>query len=242
MFQSAQGATSCVNVAASFCPRSRRDAACLQPRYLLCHSWPDRLQPVRRGLYQSLSGQTNCTTCPNAHYCIAGATAPRACPAGTYRSTDGGTSSSDCTTCPAGSACVSGSSAPVICASGSFSLAGATTCNTVPAGYYQDVAGSEQQAVRFGSYCPVGSSRPVPCPAGTVGSYQGYTSENQCQGVGRNTGPLLVAEIGRCARGQAFGAPANATIISTLNVVRRPAADPSSSTPRSTRQRDGHRS
>ena len=73
----------------------------------------------------SAAGASTCTTCTAGYYCP-GSSNRVACPAGTYRTSTGGTSLSSCATCPAGSYCTGGSNI-ASCPSGKTSNAGATS-------------------------------------------------------------------------------------------------------------------
>lgn len=112
--------------------------------------------------------------CPVGHYCVAGVSAPSACPPGKYRDTTGATAVGDCVTTPAGyytSAEGSSSYAANLCAKGHYCLAGSTsaTAAVCPAGSYQDVEGQSVAtciACPVGRYCPAASEEPTICPQG----------------------------------------------------------------------------
>ena len=75
-----------------------------------------------------LSGE-NCLVCRAGKYCTGGTTAPQNCPAGTYRNTTGGTSSSSCTACAVGSYSSAGASSCRACQDGkTTSGTGKTSC------------------------------------------------------------------------------------------------------------------
>ena len=75
------------------------------------------------------------------------------CPAGTYRTSTGGTSSSSCTTCPIGYSCTGGTNITA-CDPGTYtSSTGKSSCTTCEAGYY----------------CP-GASNRIVCPTGQTSS------------------------------------------------------------------------
>ncbi len=77
-----------------------------------------------------LSGE-NCLVCRAGKYCTGGTTAPQNCPAGTYRNTTGGTSSSSCTACAVGSYSSAGASSCRACQDGkTTSGTGKTSCDT----------------------------------------------------------------------------------------------------------------
>ena len=56
--------------------------------------------------------------------------------------------------------------APVACSSGKYSLLGATTCTTCPAGYYCAVTDQEPVACSDGEYSMAGATACTECEAG----------------------------------------------------------------------------
>ena len=100
------------------------------------------------------------------------------CPAGTYGSTTGLSSSSCSGSCGAGQFSLAGSSACTACPLGRYGTTGATTamCSGLcPVSTYGGATGlttitcSGICTVGAGTYCPIGatSSLPLPCPPGT---------------------------------------------------------------------------
>lgn len=131
---------------------------------------------------------TTGNVCTRGGYCETGASAPVACPDGSYNIFTGSVDSSSCITCPSGFYC-SGTSQPTPtaqCNAGYYCTGGATTAqqNSATAGYYT-IAGSSSQipcmqgtfssssnlstcdACTAGKYCPnTQMSTPLDCPEG----------------------------------------------------------------------------
>ena len=141
-----------------------------------------------------------CSTCPEGFYCVAGSSAPVACPEkdaeGGQHSCPAGTGSlalcaagSFCAnvthvaTCPAGSWCGEGAIAPAACADGYLCLAGSATNTTLcEAGYYCPEA-KEERLCPTGSYCPEGSEAHTLCPDGAScppGSFELPQLDSEC--------------------------------------------------------------
>ena len=158
------------------------------------------------GTFCPAGSKTNTvTTCPAGYYCAANSTV--ACPAGTFSSATGQTTSATCTncgagmlcaapggatlgtvTCPAGWACPGGGVASFPCAPGTYNPAtGQASCQTCSAGSLSTVYGATTC-----TSCPLGSYSEVtganlqcsPCPANTFSNFVGAggaTSSAYCQ-------------------------------------------------------------
>ena len=109
----AAGATTC-----STCPAGKYSAA-----------GASSCSTCAAGTYNSGTGNTGCSTCPAGYYCTGGSSLV-ACPAGKYRNSSGGTSSSSCTSCAKGSYSSSaGSIGCIACQGRTTSSTGQTSCN-----------------------------------------------------------------------------------------------------------------
>lgn len=71
--------------------------------------------PCSAGAFQREAGSTACDECVAGHWCAEGAPAPLTCPAGTFSSAVGLSSSAECDECPGGHFCLAGSIAPTPC-------------------------------------------------------------------------------------------------------------------------------
>jgi hypothetical protein len=115
--------------------------------------------------------------CPAGYYCTGGSAAAT-CPAGTYSSSTGLSSSAQCTTCPVGSYCTGGQSVTT-CTAGAYGastgLGSSGQCTTCP----------------IGSYCTGGSR--TSCPAGTLGTATGLTAAASCTTVRTPACPNMAA-------------------------------------------------
>lgn len=114
--------------------------------------------PCPGGSYQTLAGQTSCTTCPAGAYCPVGSAVPMLCPPGTYNDVTGSEFATECKVCPAN----------YICA-----IYGLTT--------YSD---SSQPSTQAGYLSPAGlkHQQELPCPPGTLDSTSSgtLTSPSSC--------------------------------------------------------------
>ena len=112
--------------------------------------------------------------CPAGHYCEQTGTAsddgpsvPTPCPRGTYRSLEGGSTSTDCASCPAGKACtaVGTSSVTVDCAAGYVCVGGSDTV-TPEAENYANPGSVVNGLCPKGFSCTAGTLNPQQCNAG----------------------------------------------------------------------------
>ena len=111
--------------------------------------------------------------CPLGHYCPSGnASAPIACPLGTFYNTTHGKSVSDCYPCLKGYYCDKrGLSWPTgQCQAGYYCSGGAIVSNP-------SIVTATGGPCAAGTFCKAGSSSPSNCPAGT---YNGLSKQSSC--------------------------------------------------------------
>jgi len=103
--------------------------------------------PCTAGTYgglDSLTSASECTTCPQGHYCPEASVFPTACGPGTYQASTGQSSVSACTNCPATTVCpfygLRHSATEIYCSPGHACPAGTKWRyeNPCPAGTYSD--------------------------------------------------------------------------------------------------------
>ncbi|CBK23508.2 uncharacterized protein [Blastocystis hominis] len=133
------------------------------------------------------SNRSEQTICPIGSYCVNGV--KNECPAGTYGSTEGLTTSECSGLCEAGYYCLAGSTNATANDCGSvdkYCPEGSGSPIDVSEGYYSgpesrnEANRSEQTICPIGSYCVNGVKNE--CPAGTYGSIEGLSNE-QCSGL-----------------------------------------------------------
>ena len=124
-------------------------------------------------LYGNMFGSSkfDCTTCPVGAFSLGGQSTCTACPAGTSKSTMGGTSEDACRTCPEGHvSSSSGASSCTICPAGTYAGYGQQACSPCAAGKYSTIGSATED---WCIECPdghssfAGSSSCSICPAGT---------------------------------------------------------------------------
>ncbi len=111
------------------------------------------------------------SACPIGYFSLSGSEACLPCPAGTYGSRQGESSSSCGGSCLAGYVCLEGSSSPTqyACPAGSYSLPGSQTCSVCEPG-------------RYGEHVATGTAGcSGPCAPGRFGSRSGAVA-SQCEG------------------------------------------------------------
>nr|XP_006824589.1 PREDICTED: multiple epidermal growth factor-like domains protein 11-like [Saccoglossus kowalevskii] len=111
--------------------------------------------------------------CPPGSYCDEGTPAPKKCPPGTIRPSDGATGIDDCSPCPGGHYC-SGygqTSETGLCYARFYCPANDTTSHPEPGHLKCPV----------GHYCLNGTTEPYPCPTGTYQPNEGFDECEPCQ-------------------------------------------------------------
>ena len=111
--------------------------------------------------------------CPMGSYCLAYSSAPTPCPANTYASFAGASSSASCTPCPADTFSNPGSA--VCCPLGAYAAPGVPSCTACTVGRYSSTPGATSAAACLpcpaGYACPtIGTSTPAACAPGTNSS------------------------------------------------------------------------
>lgn len=181
------------------------------------------------GYYSILGSSSDTGLCEPGFYCIAGSSGPYAtpCPAGTYITAPGGSSSSSCLTCPAGYYCKLGTAFPVICPAGTYCVAGTSSPPYCPSGTIGLTEGLQADTdctdctegsfcsqpgllvadgnCVLGYICEAGSSLSTgtsTCPAGGY-CQPGFPSQRACPPGTYNpdTGAKDITQCGKCDAG-----------------------------------------
>ncbi|XP_033646870.1 uncharacterized protein LOC117306372 isoform X1 [Asterias rubens] len=179
------------------------------------------------GTYQSNTGQSNCTLCPDGlmcetvnltapsecktgHYCQEGSPLPIPCPPGTFNNITSLSLEEQCTDCIPGMYCEGpGNSYPTgLCNAGYYCQGRAETKIPVATIDYP-----ENGPCPAGFYCDEGIPAPTQCPVGTVRRVEGASSIDDCSpcpGGFYCEDPGQIDPTGPCSAG--FYCPANESI------------------------------
>ena len=148
-------------------------------------------EPCAAGMYQNVTGQSECMACPAGAYCGLATVQPHLCPVSTYSIDPGAVECTACPSgffckdqgtidftnfiCPPGTYCPEATDELVLCPAGTYrnETGGSklAQCLETPGGYYSEEGAKlprycSDPAKHVGYFCPAGSGNMTICPPG----------------------------------------------------------------------------